>query len=169
MRSIITASSFASLAIFLAGSTPVTSFMLHFRPRNVTSNKKITAIDQRQQQKSSEAIVSVFSKGSSLLFSSLIDTAITPPFSENKNKDMKIAICGGGIGGFALALSLVQAGFHDIQIYESVKKIKELGVGINIQPHGIRELIELGLGEELAKTGIEKGKIQYYHTRSDSL
>lgn len=78
------------------------------------------------------------------------------------SKDTKIAIVGGGIGGMVFALSLVDAGFHNIDIYESTS-LGELGVGINIQPHGVRELIELGLGDELARTGIPTKEIRYFH------
>ena len=84
-------------------------------------------------------------------------------YTYNKNKDAKIVICGGGIGGMVLALALVDAGFHDIYVYESTREIQEIGVGINIQPHAVRELIELGLGEELERVAIPTGKIQYYH------
>jgi 2-polyprenyl-6-methoxyphenol hydroxylase-like FAD-dependent oxidoreductase len=55
---------------------------------------------------------------------------------------MKVAIVGGGIGGMALALSLVDAGIHDVAIFESAPAIRELGVGINVLPHGVRELVE---------------------------
>ena len=63
---------------------------------------------------------------------------------------MKIAIAGGGIGGMTLALSLVDAGLHDVDIYESAPAIRELGVGINVLPHGVRELAELRLLDELS-------------------
>lgn len=81
----------------------------------------------------------------------------------NKNKDSKIAIYGGGFGGMALALYLVDACFHYINVYESVREIKEIGVGINIQQHAVRELIELGLCNELERVAVPTGKIQYYH------
>ena len=81
----------------------------------------------------------------------------------NCSRDLEIAIIGGGIGGMSLALSLVDAGFHGVNIYESVDEIKEIGVGINIQPHAVRELIELGLGDELAKAGIPTAEICYFH------
>ena len=53
---------------------------------------------------------------------------------------MKVAIVGGGIGGMALALSLHVAGVHDVDVYESAPAIRELGVGINLLPHAVREL-----------------------------
>lgn len=52
---------------------------------------------------------------------------------------MKIAIIGGGIGGMSLALSLAAAGLDDVDVYESAPAIRELGVGINVLPHAIRE------------------------------
>src|ERR687886_2817368 len=75
---------------------------------------------------------------------------------------MKIAIAGGGIGGMALTLSLVDAGLDDVDIYESASAIRELGVGINVLPHGGRELAELGLLDELLAVGIPTAEYLYY-------
>eukprot|EP00521_Asterionellopsis_glacialis_P000511 CAMPEP_0195256014 /NCGR_PEP_ID=MMETSP0706-20130129/5987_1 /TAXON_ID=33640 /ORGANISM="Asterionellopsis glacialis, Strain CCMP134" /LENGTH=472 /DNA_ID=CAMNT_0040308983 /DNA_START=349 /DNA_END=1768 /DNA_ORIENTATION=+ len=85
------------------------------------------------------------------------------------NKDIKITIAGGGIGGMMLALSLHAAGFQKIEIYEAASKISEAGVGINIQPSAVRELIELGLGDELEKKGIPTAEIQYYHINGQKI
>ena len=59
---------------------------------------------------------------------------------------MKAIIVGGGIGGLSLALSLHQIGF-DPYVFESAPAFQFLGLGINVQPHAVRELTELGLGE----------------------
>jgi 5-methylphenazine-1-carboxylate 1-monooxygenase len=75
---------------------------------------------------------------------------------------MKIAIAGGGIGGMAFALSLVDAGLPDLDIYESAPAIRELGVGINVLPHGVRELAELGLLDQLLAIGIPTSEYLYY-------
>src|SRR5947209_3325587 len=75
---------------------------------------------------------------------------------------MKIAIAGGGIGGMALALSLVDAGLDDVDIYESAAAIRELGVGINVLPHGVRELAALGLLDELLAVGMPIAEHLYY-------
>jgi len=53
---------------------------------------------------------------------------------------MRIALIGGGIGGMTFALSLLDAGIDDVDIYESTTAVKELGVGINVLPHAVREL-----------------------------
>jgi 2-polyprenyl-6-methoxyphenol hydroxylase-like FAD-dependent oxidoreductase len=48
------------------------------------------------------------------------------------SKDIRIAIIGGGIGGMTLALSLHDAGFTNVDVYESDSVISTLGVGINV-------------------------------------
>ena len=75
---------------------------------------------------------------------------------------MKIAIIGGGIGGMTLALSLHDAGLIDVDIYESARTISELGVGINVLPHAVRELTELGLLDGLSAVGISTGELVFY-------
>ena len=72
-----------------------------------------------------------------------------------KNKQqLKIAVVGGGIAGLAFALSLHQHGLS-CDVYESVPDVKELGVGITLLPHAMRELAHLGLQAELEAVGIE--------------
>jgi 2-polyprenyl-6-methoxyphenol hydroxylase-like FAD-dependent oxidoreductase len=67
---------------------------------------------------------------------------------------MDIAIVGGGIGGLTLALALHQRGVA-CRVYEGAPEVKELGVGITLLPHAMRELTALGLGDALARQGIE--------------
>ena len=74
---------------------------------------------------------------------------------------MKIVIVGAGIGGLAAALSLHAAGFHDVVVHERVRELKPLGVGINLLPHAVRELTELGLGEQVAAIGVPPGRLSY--------
>ncbi|HTN14197.1 MAG TPA: flavin-dependent oxidoreductase [Sphingomonadaceae bacterium] len=65
-----------------------------------------------------------------------------------------VLIAGGGIGGLTLALTLHQIGVPCI-VFESVRQLRPLGVGINLQPNAVRELEDLGIGEdELDKVGI---------------
>ena len=61
---------------------------------------------------------------------------------------MTVLISGAGIGGLALGLSLHQVGIP-FRIFEAVDQLRPLGVGINVQPHAIRELYELGLQDQL--------------------
>ena len=55
----------------------------------------------------------------------------------------RVIIAGGGIGGLTLALTLQQIGVSCLVI-EQVREMKPLGVGINLQPNAVRELLELG-------------------------
>lgn len=71
-----------------------------------------------------------------------------------------VVIVGAGIGGLTAALSLHAAGIDTIVI-ERVREIRPLGVGINLLPHAVRELIELGLGDELAATAIPTAEHVY--------
>ena len=59
-------------------------------------------------------------------------------------RNPKVMIAGGGIGGLAAALTLHQIGV-DCVVYESVRTLKPLGVGINLQPNAVRELGDLGI------------------------
>ena len=78
---------------------------------------------------------------------------------------MSILIAGGGIGGLAAALSLHAAGLHEVQVLEAATEIRQVGVGVNLPPHAVRELTELGLGEALAQHGIPTSELSYYDRR----
>ena len=66
-----------------------------------------------------------------------------------------VLIAGGGIGGLSVALTLHQIGVPCL-VLESVRHLKPLGVGINLQPNAVRELYELGIGpEQLDAIGLQ--------------
>jgi 5-methylphenazine-1-carboxylate 1-monooxygenase len=67
---------------------------------------------------------------------------------------MKIVIVGGGIGGLALALALHARGL-DSEVFEAVAEVREVGVGITLLPHAMRELAALGLASRIEPLGIE--------------
>jgi 5-methylphenazine-1-carboxylate 1-monooxygenase len=75
---------------------------------------------------------------------------------------MTILIAGGGIAGLTAALSLHQIGV-DCRLFESVSTPQPLGVGINLLPHAVRELTELGLHDALAETAIPTAELAYYN------
>ncbi len=75
---------------------------------------------------------------------------------------MKVAIVGGGIGGLSLALALHQRGIA-CDVYEQAPEIREIGVGITLLPHAMRELAALGVQAELEAQGIENLESVFYN------
>lgn len=66
----------------------------------------------------------------------------------------RVIIAGGGIGGLATALTLHQIGVPCV-VYESVREMRPLGVGINMQPNAVRELYDLGITQaDLDRVGL---------------
>jgi 2-polyprenyl-6-methoxyphenol hydroxylase-like FAD-dependent oxidoreductase len=75
---------------------------------------------------------------------------------------MRVAIVGGGIGGLALALGLHQRGIA-CDVYEAAPEVRELGVGITLLPHAMRELAALGLQAQLEPLGIENFESVFFN------
>lgn len=79
-----------------------------------------------------------------------------------KSKDTDVLIVGAGAGGLILALSLHEIGVQ-CRVYETVRELKAIGAGINLLPHGVRELDELGLVSALDKVGIRTKDASYFN------
>lgn len=75
---------------------------------------------------------------------------------------MRVAIVGGGIAGLAFALALRQRDV-ECRVFESAREVKELGVGITLLPHGMRELTALGLEERLRAVAIENEESVFFN------
>ncbi|MBC9928349.1 MULTISPECIES: flavin-dependent oxidoreductase [unclassified Leucobacter] len=82
---------------------------------------------------------------------------------------MRIIIAGAGIGGLITALSLEAAGFRDIVIAERSREIRGLGVGLNLLPHAVRELTELGIADRVAELGVQPGNLAYYNRQGQEI
>jgi 2-polyprenyl-6-methoxyphenol hydroxylase-like FAD-dependent oxidoreductase len=73
---------------------------------------------------------------------------------------VKVLIAGAGVGGLTLSLMLHRRGVQSV-IFEQASEIREVGVGINILPHAIRELAALDLMPKLDAVGIRTKELHY--------
>ncbi len=73
---------------------------------------------------------------------------------------MKALITGAGIGGLTLALMLHRRGIESV-IFEQASEIREVGVGINILPHAVKELAALDLLPALDAVGVRTKELIY--------
>lgn len=75
---------------------------------------------------------------------------------------MRIAVVGGGIAGLAFALALHQRGLR-CHVFEGAPEVREIGVGITLLPHAVRELDGLGLLRELEAVAIENRESVFFN------
>jgi 2-polyprenyl-6-methoxyphenol hydroxylase-like FAD-dependent oxidoreductase len=75
---------------------------------------------------------------------------------------MKVLIAGAGIGGLTSALALHARGI-EARVFESVRELAPLGVGINLLPHAMAALAELGLLDEIAALGVRTAELCYFN------
>ena len=66
----------------------------------------------------------------------------------------KAIIIGGGIGGITAAIALKRTGL-DVTVYERAEELREVGSGLPLWTHALRALHELGLTDELEKSGVQ--------------
>ncbi len=83
------------------------------------------------------------------------------------NYQHDVVIVGAGIGGLTFALALHAHGMKP-QIYEAAPELKALGVGLNLLPHAVRQLSDLGLEEKLVAAGVVTREYLFY-TRAGQL
>lgn len=73
-----------------------------------------------------------------------------------------VLIAGGGIAGLSLALHLHQRQIP-CQVFEASSEIREIGVGITILPHAMREFAAMGVDLELTSVGIENEDSRFFN------
>ena len=83
----------------------------------------------------------------------------------SSSRPLKVLVAGGGIGGLAAAIALLQRGF-DVEVYEQAGEMREVGAGIQISPNGNRALHALGVFERLRDMSIatEGKEIRLWNT-----
>lgn len=76
-----------------------------------------------------------------------------------------VLIAGAGIGGLAIALSLLHRGI-DCDVFEQASELREVGAGLWVSTNGVRVLQDLGLTEQVAQSCIaaERRSIRLWNT-----
>ena len=64
-----------------------------------------------------------------------------------------VAIIGGGIGGLAAALAMVRRGI-EVEVYEQVPELREIGAGVQMSANAVRVLHALGLKSALEEVQV---------------
>jgi 2-polyprenyl-6-methoxyphenol hydroxylase-like FAD-dependent oxidoreductase len=72
-----------------------------------------------------------------------------------------VAIVGAGIGGLTFALNLHKRGIP-FRVFEAVPEFKPLGVGLNLLPHAMAKLGDLGILDALMARGVETQEYRFY-------
>ena len=80
----------------------------------------------------------------------------------------EVVVIGAGIGGLTAALSLHAAGVA-VRVFESAPELLPLGVGINLLPHAVRELGELGMLPALLQAGVACAELAYFSKRGERI
>jgi len=81
---------------------------------------------------------------------------------------LKVIIAGAGIGGLVTAIALHEIGV-DVHIYEAARELKAAGVGINLQPHAVLVLRNLGLLDALEEQGIETADLVFMNCHGQQI
>jgi 2-polyprenyl-6-methoxyphenol hydroxylase-like FAD-dependent oxidoreductase len=87
---------------------------------------------------------------------------------ESNAAPLKVVIAGAGIGGLVTAIALHEIG-ADIQLYEATRELKAAGVGINLQPHAVLVLRNLGLLDALEAEGIQTAEVVYMNCHGQQI
>ncbi len=81
---------------------------------------------------------------------------------------MKALVVGGGIGGLVAALEFHRAGI-EVDLFESARELKPLGVGINVQPHSVRCLDEIGVMDAMLDLGVATTGQAFFNNRGQHI
>lgn len=68
-------------------------------------------------------------------------------------RNLRVAIIGGGIGGLSAAHALLRQGV-EVSVHEQAAALGEVGAGVQLAPNGVRLLERYGLGDALESVAV---------------
>ncbi|GGF60485.1 FAD-dependent monooxygenase [Alteromonas lipolytica] len=80
-------------------------------------------------------------------------------------QNLTIAVVGAGIAGLTAVNALAKAG-HNVHLFEAAPAWGDVGAGITLAPNAMRGLDYIGVGEEVANTGVEPTSQNISHWES---
>ncbi len=83
-------------------------------------------------------------------------------------KSLDIAVVGAGIAGLTSVLALAKQG-HKVSLYEAAPAWADIGAGITLAPNAMRGLDYVGVGKDIAETGMEPSKQEISHWQSNNV
>src|SRR4051794_22511065 len=87
--------------------------------------------------------------------------ADTTDCGETAMTGLKVAVCGGGIGGLFAANALIAHGLA-VDVYEQAPALGEVGAGVFMTPNSVRHLYRVGLGPAVEQWGARVGATSQY-------
>lgn len=79
-----------------------------------------------------------------------------------------VLIAGAGIGGLTLALLLARRDYR-VTLLDSASDLRPLGVGINLLPHAVRVLADLGLLPTLEAQAVATRELVYFNRHGQAI
>lgn len=88
----------------------------------------------------------------------------------NSKLPLNIAIVGGGIGGLATAIALLDRGFN-VQVYERAQALQPIGAGLSLMPNGLNclDAIHPGIVEKLKQAGSQNSQFNLKKSTGEAI
>jgi salicylate hydroxylase len=83
-------------------------------------------------------------------------------------RPLRVAVIGAGIGGLTAAIALQAKGF-DVQVYDQVRELSEIGAGVSLGGNGMRVLDALGLGRAVREASANLQRISFHDWKTGDI
>ena len=81
---------------------------------------------------------------------------------------LRVAVVGAGVGGLTAAIALQARGF-EVEVYDQVRELSEIGAGVSLGGNGMRVLDALGLGAAARARSANLKRITFHHWKSGDI